>query len=115
MSVGTETVGSPASAIDGGTFGIRPELESDFFHINLAPGAAIEANAIVSNHTDAPVALLNYAVDGQSTTTLGKGTFTLAPTFNLSVPANTYRSNYSAAIGSTAVNPYVSTITFTIA
>ena len=39
----------------------------------------------------------------------------LAPTFDLSVPANTYRSNYSAEIGSTAVTPYVSTITFTIA
>ena len=35
----------PAFAVDDGTLGIRPELESDFFHINLAPGAAIDANA----------------------------------------------------------------------
>ncbi|MDJ0339174.1 DUF916 domain-containing protein [Cryobacterium sp. PH31-O1] len=71
----TLAVGSPASAIDDGTLGIRPELESDFFHINLAAGAAIEANAIVSNHTDVPVTLLNYAVDGQSTE---QGSFALA-------------------------------------
>lgn len=66
---------TPAAAVDDGTLGIRPELESDFFHINLAPGAAIEANAIVSNHTDVPVTLLNYAVDGQSTE---QGAFALA-------------------------------------
>ncbi|WP_240607271.1 WxL protein peptidoglycan domain-containing protein [Cryobacterium aureum] len=71
----TLAVVSPAAAIDDGTLSIRPELESDFFHINLAPGAAIEANAIVSNHTDAPVTLLSYAVDGQSTQ---QGAFALA-------------------------------------
>jgi hypothetical protein len=69
------SVSAPAAAIDDGTLGIRPELESDFFHINLAPGAAMEANAIVSNHTDAAVTLLNYAVDGQSTE---QGAFALA-------------------------------------
>jgi hypothetical protein len=62
-----------------------------------------------------PLTISNVAQSLVFTTTLGKGTFTLAPTFELSVPANTYRSNYSAAVGSTAVNPYVSTITFTIA
>ncbi|MDJ0378837.1 DUF916 domain-containing protein [Cryobacterium sp. PH31-L1] len=71
----TVAIAAPAAAIDDGTLGIRPELESDFFHIDLAPGAAIEANAIVSNHTDAPVTLLNYAVDGQSTE---QGAFALA-------------------------------------
>ncbi|KGJ72817.1 hypothetical protein GY21_12970 [Cryobacterium roopkundense] len=65
----------PAAAVDDGTLGIRPELESDFFHINLAPGAAIDANAIVSNHSAEPVTLLNYAVDGQSTP---QGAFALA-------------------------------------
>ena len=71
----TLIVSSPAAAIDDGTLGIRPELESDFFHFTLAPGAAVEANAIVSNHTDAAVTLLNYAVDGQST---AQGAFALA-------------------------------------
>ncbi|KFF60843.1 hypothetical protein JF66_01695 [Cryobacterium sp. MLB-32] len=66
---------APATAVDDGTLGIRPELESDFFHINLAPGAAIDANAIVSNHSAEAVTLLNYAVDGQSTP---QGAFALA-------------------------------------
>ena len=73
--VGALAIASPAMAIDDGTLGIRPELESDFFHIDLAPGSAIDANAIVSNHTDAAVTLLNYAVDGQSTE---QGAFALA-------------------------------------
>jgi len=73
--VGALAIASPAMAIDDGTLGIRPELESDFFHIDLAPGSAIDANAIVSNHTGEAVTLLNYAVDGQSTE---QGAFALA-------------------------------------
>lgn len=68
------TVGQ-AAAVDNGTLGIRPATESDFFHISLYPGAAIDATAIVSNHTQASVTLLNYPVDGQSTP---QGTFALA-------------------------------------
>lgn len=44
----------------------------------------------------------------------GKGSYTVSPEFSLAVPANAYRSNFVGAVGS-AVNPYVSTITFTIA
>ncbi|TFD64568.1 WxL protein peptidoglycan domain-containing protein [Cryobacterium sp. Hb1] len=120
----TLVVAAPAVAIDDGTLGIRPELESDFFHINLAPGAAIEANAIVSNHTDAPVTLLNYAVDGQSTeqgafalaaqadaqtavgswVTLGAGSITipadsdLTVPFRLSVPLTATPGDYAGGI-----------------
>lgn len=56
-----------ASAVDDGTVGIRPANESDFFHISLYPGAAIDAEAVVANHSQAPVVLLNYPVDGQTT------------------------------------------------
>lgn len=66
---------APATAVDDGTLGIRPELESDFFHISLAPGAAIDANAVVTNHSAEAVTLSNYAVDGQSTP---QGAFALA-------------------------------------
>jgi hypothetical protein len=31
------------------------------------------------------------------------------------IPANAYRSNYSGTVGSSALNPYSSTITVTIA
>ena len=50
-----------------------------------------------------------------SATSPSKGRYTLTPTFSLTIPANAYRSNYSAAIGSTPLIPYISTITFTIA
>jgi hypothetical protein len=41
------------------------------------------------------------------------GTYTLTPTFSLAIPANTYRSNY--IIGTSGeMNPYTSTITYTI-
>ena len=43
-----------------------------------------------------------------------KGTFTLTPSFDLTVPANAFRSNFTTGV-SGIVNPYVSTITFTIA
>lgn len=43
-----------------------------------------------------------------------KGSYSLSPSFSLAIPANAYRSNYSGAVGSTAVNPYSSTLTYTI-
>jgi hypothetical protein len=64
-----------ASAVDDGTVGIRPANESDFFHISLYPGAAIDAEAVIANHSQAPVTLLNYPVDGQTTP---QGGFALA-------------------------------------
>ncbi|WP_241986552.1 WxL domain-containing protein [Cryobacterium fucosi] len=43
-----------------------------------------------------------------------KGTYTLTPSFSLAIPANTFRSNY--AVGSSgALNPYTTTLTYTIA
>lgn len=81
-----------AQAIDDGTLGIRPQLQSDFFHIALSPGAAIDATAIVSNHTDAAVTLPNYAVDGQSTAqgdvSVGVGAWVTLEAAEIIVPAN---------------------------
>lgn len=43
-----------------------------------------------------------------------KGTYTLTPSFSLAIPANAFRSNY--AVGSSgALNPYTTTVTYTIA
>ena len=44
-----------------------------------------------------------------------KGTYNVTPSFSLSVPANAYRSNYSGTVGSSTLNPYTSTLTYTIA
>ena len=65
----------PAAAIDNGGLGIRPANEPDFFHLSLYPGAATDATAIVSNHTQTPVTLLTYPVDALSSP---QGTFALA-------------------------------------
>jgi hypothetical protein len=45
----------------------------------------------------------------------GKGSYSFSPGFDLAVSANAFRSNYSNAIGSSVINPYVSVLTFTIA
>jgi hypothetical protein len=50
-----------------------------------------------------------------ASTGTNKGIYTLTPSFALSVPANAYRSNYFGAVGSTALNAYSSTVTYTIA
>lgn len=43
-----------------------------------------------------------------------KGTYSVTPSYTLTVPANAFRSNY--AVGSSgALNPYISTLTYTIA
>lgn len=44
-----------------------------------------------------------------------KGTYSLTPSFSLSIPANSYRSNWPGAVGTGTLNPYTSTITYTIA
>jgi hypothetical protein len=64
-----------AFAADNGSVSLRPANEDDFFHISLAPGAAINATAIASNKTAAAITLHSYPVDGTGTT---QGTFVLA-------------------------------------
>lgn len=58
--------GSRAAAVDDGTLGIRPAAEADFFHLELAPGAALDTEAVVTNHGDEPVTLRTYPVDATS-------------------------------------------------
>lgn len=43
-----------------------------------------------------------------------KGTYSLTPNFSLAIPANAYRSNYSGVVNTSTVNPYTSTLTYTI-
>jgi hypothetical protein len=49
-----------------------------------------------------------------STTGPLRGTYLFTPTFTLTIPANAFRSNFSAEPNSSELNPYVSTITITI-
>jgi Bacterial protein of unknown function (DUF916) len=116
-------VAQPAWAVDDGTLGIRPGGESDFFHLAALPGEAIEATAVVSNHSDQPVTLLTYPVDAVSSDTgfamaeqsaprAGVGSWVqleseqvvvppeseLEVPFRLSIPAATPPGDYSGAI-----------------
>ncbi|MDJ0378836.1 hypothetical protein [Cryobacterium sp. PH31-L1] len=65
--------------------------------------------------TTEPVSVSNQPQALVWTSTLGKGSFTLTPEFSLSIPPNAYRSNFSGAVDGSAVNPFVSVLTFTIA
>ncbi|TFD47336.1 hypothetical protein E3T55_15260 [Cryobacterium frigoriphilum] len=84
-------------------------------NLTITPGTVTAGAGSDTAPTTSAVVMSGTAQSLVSSSTLGKGSFSLAPTFSLAVPANSYRSNFSAAVGSTAVNPYVSTITFTIA
>ena len=66
----------------------------------------------------APTASTPISLSTSTTTLLSapantKGTFTLTPYFDLSVPVNAYRSNNVGAANST-INPYIATVTYTI-
>jgi hypothetical protein len=60
------------------------------------------------------LALTTSAQTLVSSTGNNKGNYTFSPGFSFAIPANAYRSNYSAAVGTTALNPYISTLTLTI-
>jgi len=68
---------------------------------------ATSASAVTLSKT--PKALI-------SVTSGGMGSYTYEPEFDLSVPANAFRSNYADTVEPTElVNPYVSTVTYTVA
>lgn len=48
--------------------------------------------------------------------TLGgnSGSYSLSPRFSLSVPVNAFRSNFVGLVNGSAVNPYISTVTYSI-
>lgn len=46
---------------------------------------------------------------------LGQGTYLFSPSFVLTVPAAAFRSNFSGALNSSPLNPYVTVLTITIA
>lgn len=42
------------------------------------------------------------------------GVYLITPSFGFAIPANAYRSNYAGAVGSSALEPYTTTISVTI-
>ena len=86
-------------------------------NLSITPGTVTAGTGSdAATNIDAPLLPLStLEQDLVSAPSPSKGSYTLTPTFSLTIPANAYRSNYSAAIGSTPLIPYISTITFTIA
>jgi hypothetical protein len=84
--------------------------------LTITPGTVTAGTGTDSatNITADPVTASTTAQAMVSAAGPDKGTYTLTPSFSLAVPANAYRSNYSGTVGSSALNPYTSTLTYTI-
>ncbi|MGM9473799.1 WxL domain-containing protein [Pseudarthrobacter sp. YS3] len=85
-------------------------------NLTITPGAVTAAaGADAATGITAPALVMSTASQALiSATGPHKGTYNLTPSFSLAIPANAYRSNYTT--GSTgALNPYTSTLTYTIA
>jgi hypothetical protein len=84
--------------------------------LTITPGTITAGSGSdpTTNITAGPISASTSAQALISATGPEKGTYTLTPSFSLAVPANAYRSNYSGAVGSSTLNPYTSTLTYTI-
>jgi len=85
-------------------------------NLTISPGAITAgAGADAATGISAPDITM-LATDQALVTATGPqmGTYTLTPSFSLAIPANAFRSNY--AVGTSgAMNPYTTTLTYTIA
>ncbi|TFD47340.1 hypothetical protein E3T55_15285 [Cryobacterium frigoriphilum] len=84
--------------------------------LTITPGSVTPFNGGVADAAPqtVPVTMSHQAQALVWSPKLGKGAFALTPTFSLTVPANAYRSNFSADRETSPQNPYVSVLTFTI-
>ena len=84
--------------------------------LTVTPGAVTAGSGSdsVANITAPALTLSNSSQALLAAVGPDKGTYSFTPSFSLAVPANAYRSNYSGAVGSSPLNPYTSTLTYTI-
>lgn len=85
--------------------------------LRIAPGTVTAGSGAdaASNITGPTLAMTGSQQALVSASGTSKGTYSLTPTYSLDVPANAYRSNYSGIVNESALNPYTSLITYTIA
>lgn len=105
---------TPFTSAAGTVDTVERQLAAD--NLVITPGAVTAGDGSDTAPTAAPAAPVTMSGTAQAlvSSTSAKGTFTLTPAFDLTVPANAFRSNYAGVYGKT-VNPYIATITFTIA
>lgn len=86
-------------------------------NLQLDPGSvsAKSGSDPTTNMTANPITLSTQQQDVVLCSSLCKGRYGFTPTFSLAIPANSFRSNYAGTVGSSALNPYVTTLTYTIA
>lgn len=89
----------------------------DVGNLKINPGTVTAGSGAdaASNITGPLLSLTGSAQALVSASGTSKGTYSLTPVYSLDVPANAYRSNWSGAVDSSTLNPYTSTITYTIA
>lgn len=84
---------------------------------NLAidPGTITAGTGSDAVPTGSPIAALSGTAQTLvATATPAAGNYSFTPTFTLTVPANAFRANFAGTIVAAVVNPYVSTLTYTI-
>ena len=85
--------------------------------LTITPGtitAAVGADPVGSTLTGAALTMSGSSQALIVSTGSNKGTYNLTPTFTLTIPANAFRSNWPGVVGTGVVNPYTSTLTYTI-
>lgn len=104
IGTGTDPVDTVVRTIAATNLTITPGTITASAGADTAP----TTSAVVIEAADTAQALV-------SATGPAKGTYTLTPTFSLAIPANAFRSNYATTVVAGDLNPYISTITYTIA
>jgi len=88
----------------------------DVGNLVITPGTVVAGTGSDAAPSTSAVTMSTSSQALVTSSTNGRGTYTLSAVgYNLNVPADTYRSNFPGAFGVGVLNPYVSTITFTIA
>jgi hypothetical protein len=111
----TATISSTALTSAAGSVetSARTILVGQMSMANGTVTAGTGADAI-TNITNSPVTLTGSGQTFITSSGTNKGTYTFSPTLTLAVPANAYRSNYSAAVGGSSLNAYTATLTLSI-
>jgi hypothetical protein len=85
-------------------------------HLSITPGIVSADSGSDPAATGTSVTLSGTPQSLISVASAGKGSYSYTPVFDLSVPANAFRSNYADAVGIGGTrNPYVATLTYTVA
>jgi hypothetical protein len=79
----------------------------------ITPGEIVAGTGSDPATTASALTMSNVEQTLVAATDTGKGSYTFTPGFDLSIPVNAFRSNFTDALDGDA-NPYVSTVTYTL-